>query len=50
MKFILLALLDKKEMLTVDIYNYLCEYWEDIVYLANNPQGQEMPNDHPLDE
>jgi hypothetical protein len=39
MKYILMAYLKKKGLLTTYIYRYLLDYWQDIVYLVNNQKG-----------
>jgi len=33
------AYLAKNKILTSTVYNYVNDYWQDIVYLINNPDG-----------
>lgn len=47
---IMLAYLKKKRLLSRGIYDYLLDYWRDIVYLVNNPQGDLNIEDEPEDE
>jgi hypothetical protein len=37
----LFAFLKKRKMLTTKIYDYINNYWPDIVFLVNNPEGSE---------
>lgn len=36
----LIAVLKKKSLLSQDIYDYINEYWEDIIYLVNHPDSE----------
>ena len=38
-KFMFLAYLKKKELLSNAVFHYINEYWTDIIELVNNPQG-----------
>lgn len=43
----MIAYLMRKSLLTTAIYTYLCDYWKDIVFLINNPKGDNIPNNIP---
>lgn len=43
----MIAYLTRKNILTATIYNYLCDYWRDIVFLVNNPKGDNILNNIP---
>lgn len=50
MQLIVIAYLKRKGLLTPAIYNYINDYWRDIVYLVNNPKGEmgeNVPEDDP---
>lgn len=44
---LMIAYLTRKNILTATIYNYLCDYWRDIVFLVNNPKGDNILNNIP---
>lgn len=37
----LFAFLKRREMLTTTVYHYITNYWPDIIYIVNNPDGEE---------
>lgn len=44
----MIAYLKRKGLMTSIIHHYLCDYWNDIVYLVNNPKGEDnFPNNIP---
>ena len=44
----MIAYLLRKGLLTSTVYKYLCEYWKDIVYVVNYPNGDDIfPNKTP---
>ena len=46
----MIAYLKKKGLLTPTIYNYINDYWRDIVHLVNNPKGEIGGDDIPEDD
>lgn len=50
-QLVMIAYLKRKGLLTPTIYNYINDYWRDIVYLVNNPRGEfgdDIPEDDPM--
>lgn len=46
----MIAYLKRKGLLTPTIYNYINDYWRDIVHLVNNPKGEFGGEDIPEDD
>jgi hypothetical protein len=48
-QFLMYSYLRRKGLLTSKIYQYLSDYWNDIIFLVNNPKGENMPSNIPND-
>lgn len=47
LKFMFLAFLKKRNIFSTDIFNYVVDYWPDILFLVNHPDGDDASDSEP---